>query len=107
MSRPITDIMREHRRGVAVDRATEYFNEVIRAVDETGKRGSVTIKISVEPVEGGGSEKKVSFVVTYKKPLVDIPDAVFFSNKEGDLLRSDPAQTELLLEDASKRGATN
>ena len=107
MAKPITDIMRAHRKGAAVDLATELFGEVVRAVDETGNKGSVTIKIEISPGEGGGSEKKVSFKVSCKKPIRDIPDAVFFSDQSGDLHRADPAQTELQFEDATKRGAAN
>jgi hypothetical protein len=107
MAKPITDIMREHRKGFAVDLATELFGDVVRAVDDTNKAGEVTIKIKVEPGEGGGSEKKVSFKVSCKKPIRDIPDAVFFSDTAGNLHRSDPAQTEMALEEVGKRGAAN
>jgi hypothetical protein len=107
MSRPITDTLRAYRKGAAVDLATELLNEVVRAVDETNKPGEVTIKFKITPAEAGGSEKKVSIKISSKKPVRDIPDAVFFSDTAGDLHRNDPAQTEMQLEDASRRGATN
>jgi hypothetical protein len=55
--RPITDILREIRRGRAVDQATRLLSEVVLAVDETGKPGEVTITIKVKPAKEGGSEK--------------------------------------------------
>jgi len=96
--RPITDILREIRRGRAVDQATRMLTEVVRAVDETGKAGTVTITLTVKPEKGGGSQKTIGVAVKAKKPEADIPEAVFFSDPEGDLHRSDPTQEEMFSE---------
>jgi len=103
--KPITDMMREHRKGRVVEQATELLADLVRAVDGTNKKGELTIKLTISPAEGGGSEKKVSFKVSCKKPLQDIPDAVFYSNSEGTLLRSDPSQTEMQLQEVRKSDA--
>lgn len=93
--RPITDVLREIRRGRAVDQATRLLAEVVRAVDETHKAGEVTIKLKVKPDKDGGSGKMITCLVTCKKPEMDIPEAIFFSDSDGDLHRSDPSQSEM------------
>lgn len=99
--RPITDVLRDIRRGRAVEQATRLLAEVVRAVDETGKPGSVTLTLTVKPEKGGGSQKTIIAAVKAKKPEGDIPEAVFFSDPDGDLHRTDPAQSEMF-SDASK-----
>lgn len=96
--RPITDVLREVRQGRAVVQGSRLLAEVVQAVDETGKPGEVTITIKVKPEKGGGSQKTLSVVVKAKKPEADIPEAVFFSDPEGDLHRDDPTQHEMFTE---------
>lgn len=103
--RLITDILRDIRRGRAVDQATRLLAEVVRAVDETNKPGSVTITLTVKPEKGGGSQKVILAQVKAKKPEGDIPEAVFFSDAEGDLHRTDPAQQEMFSEAARERAS--
>ena len=100
--RLITDILREIRRGAPVEEASEALARVVQAVDETGKSGEVTIKLTVKPAKHGGPEKTIICDVKAKEPIADIAPAVFFSNAEGDLLRSDPAQTDMDLGDRVK-----
>jgi len=93
--RPITDVLREMRGGKAVVQASEMLSEIVRAVDETGKSGSVTITITVEPEKGGGSQKTLSVDMKMKKPTTALQPAIFFSDSDGDLHRSDPEQREM------------
>lgn len=96
--KPITDVLREIRRGIAVEQATRLLGEIVRAVDETGKAGELTLTIKVKPDKGGGAGKGISVQVKAKKPEPDIPEAIFFSDQDGDLHRVDPAQTEMFTE---------
>lgn len=105
--KPITDVLREIRGGKAVKTLSRMFAEVVLAVDETGKPGELTIKLKVKPEKGGGSAKVISCVANAKKPHDDIPEAIFFSDAEGDLHRSDPAQAEMNLTDASQDRQTH
>lgn len=96
--RPITDVMREMRRGRIVEDATDALGEVVKAVDQTNKAGSITIKIKVKPSKDGGWEKTLSASISTDVPRQDLPDAVFFSNADGDLVRDDPDQKSLFAE---------
>jgi ribosomal protein S28E/S33 len=100
--RPITDILREIRKGRAVDLASQRMAEIVQAVDETGKPGELTITIKVKPEKGGGSQKVIQVAVKAKIPEVDLPEGVFFSDGDGDLHRTDPAQNEMFTEAAGR-----
>lgn len=98
--RLITDVLRDIRKGRPVEEATMVLADVVRAVDETGKEGSVTITLKVKPAKHGGPEKTLVCEVKAKKPIAEIAPAVFFSNDEGDLHRYDPRQEEMSLGEA-------
>jgi hypothetical protein len=99
--RPITDVLREYRRGKAVDLASERLSELIMAVDQTRKAGEITIKIKVKPAKDGGAEKTLAIDVKTKIPELDLPEAIFFSDAGGNLHRTDPTQQEMRFRDAA------
>jgi hypothetical protein len=95
--RLITDILRDIRKGRPVEEATMALADVVRAVDETGKDGSVTITLKIKAAKHGGPEKTLVCEVKAKKPIAEIAPAVFFSDADGDLHRVDPRQEEMPL----------
>lgn len=97
--RLITDVLRDIRKGRPVEEATMALADVVRAVDETGKEGSVTITLKIKPAKHGGPEKTLIAEVKSKKPIADIAPAVFFSDQDGDLHRVDPNQNEMQLDE--------
>jgi hypothetical protein len=101
----ITDMLREYRNGKLVDHGSRLLAELVRAVDETGKPGELTIKIKIKPEKGGGSLKSVVAVVSAKRPEQDLPDAVFYSDADGNLHRNDQNQNEMFKE-ARAAGST-
>jgi len=103
--RLITDILRDIRGGRVVRQASRLLNELVLAVDETGKPGELTIVIKVKPEKGGGSAKDLTVACKLKKPLEDLPNAIFFSDTAGDLHRSDPAQAEMPFGDIDSAAA--
>lgn len=100
--RLITQVLCDIRKGRPVEEATMALADVVRAVDETGKEGSVTITLKIKPAKHGGPEKTIIAEVKAKKPIADIAGAVFFSDEEGDLHRVDPRQEEMELKEAPK-----
>jgi hypothetical protein len=99
--RLITDILRDIRKGKPVEQATALLADIVRAVDETGMAGSVTIILTVKPAKLGGSEKTLIAEVKAKKPIAEIAPTVFFSDEDGDLHRVDPTQEEMKFEKAN------
>jgi hypothetical protein len=98
--RLITDVLRDIRKGRPVEEATMALADVVKAVDETGKPGSVTIVLTVKPAKHGGPEKVLVAEVKAKKPIAEIAPAIFFSDADGDLHRTDPTQEEMKFETA-------
>jgi hypothetical protein len=96
--RPITDILREMRKGAIVDRATEELAAVMDAVQDTGKPGALTITLTITPeTDRRGIVDKVDITasVTPKIPRADLPKAAFFVTADNDLVRDDPRQSEM------------
>lgn len=104
--RPITDVLREYRNGRLADVASQRLAELVQAVDETNKAGTLTITFKVKPEKGGGSQKTIACDVKSKIPELDLPEAVFFSDEHGNLHRADPQQSEMF-KDASKGSAAS
>lgn len=100
--RLITDILREYRNGRAADLATRKLADLVRAVDDTGKAGSLTIVFKVKPEKGGGSQKTIACDIKAKMPESELPEAVFFSDEEGSLHRADPQQREMFTDAGSR-----
>jgi len=96
--RPITDVLREMRRGRVVEDMTDALAECVKAVDETNKAAVLTMKITVKPSKDGGWEKTLATAISTTLPRKDTPDAVMFSTADGDLVREDPDQRGLFAE---------
>ena len=101
--RPFTDVLRDIRRGKVVDAASEELAEVVRAVLDTEKAGELTLKLKVKPQGKGDNAVIVSAELKAKRPQADLPDALFFADLEGDLLREDPSQSRMFADTVDPR----
>lgn len=90
MSRSIVDTLRHVAGGVFIDEASDALAEVVKAVDSTGKAGSVTIKIDIRRATAGAMA--VSGKVSVKRPEGRPIEALLFPTPEGNLLTEDPSQ---------------
>lgn len=64
MTRSIVDTLRHLNGGVFIDETSDALAEVVRAVDLSGKAGSVTIKIDIRRATAGAMalrERLVAF----------------------------------------------
>lgn len=100
--RPFTDVLRDIRKGRVVDAASEQLAEVVRAVLDTNKGGELTLKISIKPQGKGDNAVILSAKIVSKVPQIALPDALFFADLDGDLLRDDPTQQRMFA-DAKER----
>lgn len=91
--RPITDVIAQLRMGETLDEASEKFNELVQAVDATGKPGTFTMKITIKPSTSGALE--ITDDITIKKPEGTKGSSLFFATPEGNLSRNDPRQSEI------------
>lgn len=97
----ITDTLREIRKGAVVDQASVKLADLVCAVTEHGKAGSLTIKLDVKPQEGDRGLVTVTASLKVVRPEAGIPDAIFYVDGEGGLHRNDPDQGDFI-RDAGK-----
>lgn len=93
MSRSIVDTLRHLSGGVFIDEVSDALAEVVKAVDATGKAGSVTIKIDLRRATAGAMAARGTFSV--KRPAEPAVEALLFPTPEGNLLTEDPSQKKL------------
>lgn len=104
MARPIFDVLSQSRGAAVVSDASKLLNELSKTVKETGKSGTITIKLTVKPDKTDNTVVMIDPEVTMKAPKRPYPTSVFFVNdKTGDLTREDPRQLELLKEREAER----
>jgi hypothetical protein len=93
-------LMSQFRNGGSGAELSEKLQELTRAVQQTGKTGSLTYKIIVKPMTGG------AFVVTdqiaAKIPEAPRDAAVFYATEQGVLQREDPNQRKLDLREVNR-----
>lgn len=89
--RPFADWLLELRKGEAHQELTRRLHELILAIDATGKPGSLTLTVSVQPLKDTGSAVKVTDTVKTKLPEFARQASIFFSDA-GNLHRNNPNQ---------------
>lgn len=100
MARPIFDVLSQVKGGnAALFDMGRLINEVTRSVKETGKSGTITLKLTIEPDKTDNTVVSIQPDVTHKLPKRPYAKGIFYiDDKTGDLTREDPRQLELLKE---------
>lgn len=93
--RPFTDVLRDMRKGKVVAELSDRLAEVVMAVLETGNAGVLTLQLGVKAQSRGDNAVIVSAKVSMKKPQAPMPEAMFFADADGALLRDDPTQMRI------------
>lgn len=92
----ITQVLNELRGGVFVNAASRELSEVVEAIQESGKAGSITITLTITPHGKNNREMHVTPKLVAKKPAApDTTEAGIFYALRGDLVRDDPDQAKL------------
>ncbi len=90
--RDFSQFLAEFAHGSVNKTATDKLREVVAACTETGRKGSVTLKIDIS---SDGKLAEVRAHITCKKPEAALPGGVFFTTEEGELRDEDPRQLKL------------
>jgi hypothetical protein len=103
--KPVTDVLREYRKGQLADEATEELAKVVKAVMETGQAGTLTLILTAKPHKGDASIIILAGEVKSKVPREALPDAIFYADEQGNLHRQDPKQRDMdtLFRDTAER----
>lgn len=96
-TRPFFDVARDIRQGMFLDECADKLQEVVRAVDETGKSAKLVIEISVTPAARVGGAVKIADKVVTKLPALPAGETIMFMTPENNLVANDPKQQTLEL----------
>ncbi len=91
-TRPFADFLAEHNKGSGARQAGEALQALVAAVQDTGKKGFVTVKVDVAPMKNADGMLITTVTVATKLPTVEPKPAVFYADDDSNLVRSDPRQ---------------
>ena len=92
----VEQVLKELRRGHTIIEMQEKMQEVVAAVKDTAKKGSLTLQLSIEPrTPGDPNEVVIDAIVTSKIPQKTRPKTIFFTTRNNGLQREDPRQGTL------------
>jgi hypothetical protein len=82
----------QHARGRTERELSAKLRELVEAVEETGKGGSITYVLSVKPQAQTEHAVLVTDEIKTKLPQLDRPASIFFADERYRLVRTDPRQ---------------
>ena len=91
--RPFADWLRDQSRGKTHDELSEALRDLVAKVIDTGKKGSLTLVITVEPMpKSDGNALIVTDEIKLKLPEFAREASLFFADDDRNLIRNDPRQ---------------
>ncbi|KAB1658990.1 hypothetical protein [Pseudoclavibacter sp. CFCC 11306] len=84
-------------RPVLHEKLNTRFAELVTDVVATGKKGTLTLTLTVAPFEGDTDTLVVSDQVRSKRPEIEAKPSILFPTPNGGLTKSDPTQPEFEL----------
>lgn len=91
-------LLQQHRHGEILSDLSESIRNVTQAVQDSGRGGSITLKIDIRPAsKGRAGALVVEDEIKEKLPTEDKTGSIFFADKNFNLIRDDPNQTTLEL----------
>lgn len=100
--RPFTQFLHEQRKGGLHDELSAQLAEVVAAVLETGKQGTLRIDLKIKPA--GDGMVQVFDTTKAGVPVDDTAPSMFYADKHGNVSRSDPRQGEFPLKPVEAGG---
>jgi hypothetical protein len=92
-----SDWLTDHAQGDVDVEMTLALAEVVQAVANHGKKGTVTLKVSINTAGSGGRTVETACEVEAKAPTADPERSIFYVGDKGSLHRDDPYQRRLPL----------
>ncbi len=90
--RPFADWLREQAGGKSHDELSQALYDLVQRVGDTGKKGSIVYTISVGPLKNDNDVLVVDDQIKLKLPEHDRKASLFYTDKTGNLTRTDPNQ---------------
>lgn len=93
--RPALDVLADLRRGRLHADLTDALHELITACTDTGKKGELTLKLTIDPKKVGDYDTprmEVTDSISVKKPRRAVSPSIFYLTDDGNPVRTDPNQ---------------
>ena len=97
--KPFAAFVQEQRNGGLHGELSDALAELVLAVSEHRKKGTLQLQLTVTP-NGDGVTVTIADKIKLAKPEGERGAAIFFVDDHGNLSRRDPRQQELPLRDA-------
>lgn len=96
IDRAFLNIVSAHKGGAVISELSAALKQVTAAVQQTGRAGTVTFKMSLRPA-GKGTAGTLIFEGDVKTapPKLDAQASIFYADGDFNLVREDPNQTKL------------
>lgn len=88
------DFITDHAQGVANDEITAALRDVVGQVQALDKKGSVVVKVEIEPAGTGSRTVSTAVKVEAKPPQPDPFKSIFYPDQDGTLFREDPSYAQ-------------
>lgn len=95
-------VLNGQRKGECLTALTRGMQEAMRAVKEHGKKATITLKLDIVPMTADGGTVSVFDDVTVRLPKPKPQASVFYSTDDNRLVRNDPNQKEMTLQEVEK-----
>lgn len=100
-TRPFADVLRDLSKGQLHDELSTLLQDLIGAVQDTGKAGKLVLTLTVKPLPKTDGMVAVADSVTVKSPELDRNETYYFVDDDLNLTREHPRQQALPLRDVS------
>lgn len=92
--RPFADFLQEQSKGRLHEELSSALHDLIGGVKDHGKKGELILRISISPNKKNPDVLEVTDQVAVKAPLPERKASIFYTDRDGNLSRKDPAQLE-------------
>lgn len=91
----VLEVLKQIRAGDIVFELNQEMEKVVAGVRETGKGGTLSLKISIAPFKPGSTALNVQADVSAKVPKPSQDVSIFFPTDRNTLVRNDPRQKHM------------
>ena len=85
----------EQSQGRTHAELSEGLRDLVARVIDTGKKGSITLTVSVAPMKDNNGVLVVSDIIKLNLPEHDRAASIFWPDQAGNLVRNDPNQASI------------
>ncbi|RFA12126.1 hypothetical protein B7R22_16985 [Subtercola boreus] len=85
----------------------EELRKLVAAVRDTGKAGTISLKITVKPLDDSGSALSINDEITVKRPERNRDNSIAYVDSFNNLHRRDPSSMPLFEDESDIRTAAD